>query len=105
MSPACHGDTGSQGPRGYGPGLWGCPLSFKLCHFFLPREDAEHRDVFCFLLSFFSSFTAPEAYGSSWARDQVQAAASTCATAVAVPDPKLSVLGQRLNPSLHRDNI
>ena len=36
---------------------------------------------------FFSFSVAPTTSGSSWARDQIQAKAVTCATGLAMPDP------------------
>ena len=39
------------------------------------------------LCDFFFSKATAVAYGSSWARDQIQAAAVTYVTAVAKPDP------------------
>ena len=46
--------------------------------------------LFFFSLSFilfFPFFAAPMAHGSSWARDQMQVAPATHATAEAMPDP------------------
>lgn len=44
------------------------------------------------------------AYGSPWARDQIQARAVAHSTAVAKPDPSLTAQGQGSNQWLHRDN-
>lgn len=49
---------------------------------FLQQKDHENevkKDYFFFLAT-------TTAYGSSWARDRIRAAATTCATATAMPD-------------------
>ena len=59
-------------------------------------------------LSLYTDFiyirTPPAACTSSWARDWIQAAAATYATAVVMSDPLLTVPGQGLNLHCDRAN-
>ena len=51
--------------------------------------------IYIYILFFMA---APRAYGSSWARDGIQASAVTQATAVAMPDPLTHCTGSGIEP-------
>ena len=60
------------------------------------HRSRNEKGVFWFFFSFFGGDT-PMVYGSSWARDQIQATAAIYATAVAMPDPQSTAPGQGSN--------